>query len=144
MLTIQKRDWRRFIPEFYGVRARFDAAREAAKNETERAAVVGDIEFEIHALSAEEQRRAKNIVSGSVRLKRDGTISSPMKAKVEHDLFVENVKVKVALAIEDLDKQTKLELTTAELMWVHAPPELIEELVSAVEDISVLEEGRRD
>lgn len=144
MFTLQKRDWQRYIPEAFGIRERFDAAREAAPDEAAKAAIKGDIELEIHGLTAEEARRLKNKVVSAMKVRRDGTVESPNAVKVEHELFTTNVRVTVPFQIEDPKTGTRIEITTPELIWTHAPPELVSEIKSAIEDYSSLEEGRRD
>lgn len=143
MFVLQKRSWQRYVPEFMGIRERFDAARKAAKDPIAKAAVLGDIEVEIHGLTAGEARLLQDKVL--TRVRRDRVIESPNAASVDKELFIANVRILVPFQVGDQAKPDSLvAVETPDVLWELGAPELVREIRTAIETQSALEDGSRD
>lgn len=127
-----------YVPEWKGNRARWRVARERDP------AARPDVSIEIHCLSASE---AKAIAKAAVSASRPRKGESAEEIQERAELAVEAASAKVFS--ENLRnpvgfKTLSGDLATVEQIWSDAAPQLVQELLGAIEDESRLEDGLRD
>lgn len=128
-----------YVPEWKGIRARWKLAKEADPAAKPEASV------DVHALTASETKAIAASAVSSARPRKgedEASIRERAERAVEESsrrVFFENLKNPVGF--RTLGGRA---LTTPEEIWADGAPQLVQELLLAIEDESHLEAGLRD